>query len=173
MNLHLKKTYYKEINKLCYSQFKDNRGEFLRIFCEKTLKQTKFKIKQINISKNPIKGTFRGFHFQNTFGESKIFNVLKGEVYFYVINIKKENKNYLKGAKFKISEKSRFAIQVPKHFATAFFTLKPNTEILYLMNNYYKPKYAKGINYNDPKIKIKLPSKPKIISDKDKNWRFI
>ena len=173
MNLHLKKTSCKQINKLIYSQFKDNRGEFLRIFCQKTLKEIKFKIKQINISKNPKIGTFRGFHFQNIYREAKIFNVLKGEVFFYAINLDKKNKNYLKKAKFKMSEKSGFAIHVPKHFATAFFTLKSNTEILYLMDNYYKPKYAKGINYNDPKIKIKLPSKPKIISEKDKNWTYI
>ena len=173
MNLYLKKTSYKEINKLIYSKFKDNRGEFLKIFSQKTLKQINFKIKEINISKNPTKGTFRGFHFQNIYGESKIFHVLKGEVYFFAINLKKKNKSYLKLAKFKISEKSGFAIHVPKHFATAFFTLKSNTEILYLMNNYYKPRYAKGINYSDPKIKIKLPFKPKIISEKDKNWSFI
>jgi dTDP-4-dehydrorhamnose 3,5-epimerase len=173
MKLTVKKTKYSRIHKLIYSKFIDNRGKFSRIYCEKTLKKIKFKIKQINISKNTKKGTFRGFHFQSICGESKIFNVLKGEVYFFSLNIKKEDKDYLKHARYKISEKSGFAIHVPKHYATAFLTLKPNTEILYLMNNYYNSKYSKGINFNDPKIKIRLPFKPKIISKKDKNWSFI
>ena len=41
------------------------------------------------------------------------------------------------------------------------------------MNNYYNPKYAKVINYKDPKIKIKLPRKPFVISKKDEELVYI
>ena len=52
-------------------------------------------------------------------------------------------------------------------------TLSKNTELLYLMSNFYSPGSAMGIKYNDPKIKIKWPKKPKIISPKDKNLKTL
>ena len=62
--------------------------------------------------------------------------------------------------KIKISEKDDFLIYVTKDYA-CMFTLKKNTEILYFMSNYYSPKHSKGINYKDPKIKLKLPFEPR------------
>ena len=53
-------------------------------------------------------------------------------------------------------------------YATGFLTLSKNTELLYLMSNFFNPESARGIKYNDPKIKIKWPMKPLIISSKDK-----
>ena len=52
-------------------------------------------------------------------------------------------------------------------------TISKNTELLYLMSNFYNPSSAMGIKYNDPKIKIKWPKKPKIISLKDKSLKAL
>ena len=41
------------------------------------------------------------------------------------------------------------------------------------MGNYYAPKYSQGINYKDPKLKIRLAYKPKVISKKDRNLNFL
>ena len=130
-------------------------------------------MKQINLAKNLKTGTFRGFHYQKKHKENKIIIILKGKIIFYAINIKKFSKNYLKVFKIQISEKNNFGLYIPKNFATAYFTLKPMTEILYYMSDYYYYNDGYGINYKDPKIKIKLPYKPKLISEKDKNWKFL
>lgn len=173
MNIKLIQTPLKDIKKIVYSKFIDNRGSFQRLFCNKELKKLKFKVKQINLSINLKKNTFRGFHYQNKNKEKKIIKVLKGSLIFYVLNINKYSSDYLKSFKIKISEKDNFGLYISDCYATAYFTTEKNTQIIYLMNNYYNPKYAKVINYKDPKIKIKLPRKPFVISKKDEELVYI
>jgi dTDP-4-dehydrorhamnose 3,5-epimerase len=38
------------------------------------------------------------------------------------------------------------------------------------MSKYYKPKFGKGIRFDDPLFKIRWPQKPKVISKKDLNY---
>ena len=173
MKISIKKTNLKEIYKLKYSKYNDIRGSFQRLFCKKNLRKLKFNLKQINLSKNLKAKTFRGFHYQSKFSEKKIIIVLKGEIIFYAININKKSKDYKKKIKIKISEKDNFSIYVSNNFAVAYLTIKNNSEILYLMGNYYAPKYSQGINFKDPKFKIRLPCTPKVISKKDKNLNFL
>ena len=154
---------------------KDKRGSFTRIFCEALLRKKKIlKIKQINISKNKKSKTLRGFHFQSgKFSENKIIIPIKGKVLFQIININAKSKYYLKKFRITLSENNNKALLVPKDCATGFMTLKTNTHVLYLMSNFYNPKYSKGILYNDKKINIKWPFKPKIISKKDLSYDFL
>ena len=58
---------------------------------------------------------------------------------------------------------------VPKGFAHGFISLKPETEILYLVSDFYAPDCEKTLIWNDKDVGIKWPIKPKIISDKDKS----
>ena len=39
------------------------------------------------------------------------------------------------------------------------------------MSDFYNPKSYKGIRYNDPNFKFIWPYKPKIISDRDNNFK--
>ena len=39
------------------------------------------------------------------------------------------------------------------------------------MSNFYKKQKGLGIRYNDPKLKINWPYKPKVISNRDKNFK--
>ena len=173
MKIKIIKTPLKDINKIVYSKFVDTRGSFQRLFCDIKLKKLKFKVKQINLSTNSKKNTFRGFHYQKKHKEKKIIKVLKGSLVFYVLNINKYSSDYLNTFKIKISDKDNFGLFISDYYATAYFTTKKNTQILYLMNNYYNPKDSRGINFKDPKIKIKLPRKPYVISKKDENWDYI
>ena len=173
MKISIKKLALQEIYKLKHPKYTDIRGSFQRLFCNKNLRKLKFNLKQINLSKNLKSKTFRGFHYQSKFSEKKIIKVLKGGIIFYAININKKSKDFKKKFKIKISEKDNFSIYISDNFATAYLTTKPHSEILYLMGNYYAPKYAKGINFKDPQFKIRLPYKPRVISNKDKNLNFL
>ena len=158
-----------------FKQKKDKRGSFTRVFCEDLLrKKTNFKIKQFIISKNLKSKTLRGFHFQSSkFSEKKIIIPIKGKVLFQIININKKSKYYLKKFSIILAENDNKALLVPTDCATGFMTLKRNTHVLYLMSNFYNPKYSKGILYNDKKINIKWPFRPRIISKKDLSYDFL
>ena len=154
----------------------DKRGIFRRIFCKEIFKKINsfIDVKQVNLSTNPKRGTLRGLHYQKgKFAEKKIVFCTKGKLFFVALNINKKSKNYLKYKSFILNEKDNFALFIDRKYATGFITLSKNTELLYLMSNFYSPGSAMGIKYNDPKIKIKWPKKPKIISPKDKNLKTL
>ncbi len=164
------------IKRLKLNKHIDKRGVFRRIFCEKKFKKSNsyFEIKQINLSTNPKNRTLRGLHYQiGKSAEKKIVYCTKGKLFFVAINIDKNSKNYLKYKSFVLNEKDNFAIFIDTKYATGFLTQSKSTELLYLMSKFYKPSHSKGFNYNDPKIKIKWPSKPLVISKKDKNLKYI
>lgn len=150
--------------------FKDKRGIFRRIFCQKEFKKNNLVniIRQANISENKFRYTLRGFHYQtNPFGEDKTLTCVKGSIYDIVVDLRPKSKTYMKWCSFQIDEKNKNLIHIPRGCANAFLTLKNNTLVQYNSSEFYKPKYEKGIRYNDPLFKFKWPQKPKIISNKD------
>ena len=154
----------------------DKRGIFRRLFCKKLFKKINnyFEIKQINLSTNPKRGTLRGLHYQSgKFAEKKIVFCTKGKIFFVVTNINKKSKNYLKHKSFIMDQKDDYALYVDKDYCTGFLTLAKNTELLYLMSNFYKPSSAQVLKYDDPRIKIRWPTKPKIISEKDESIKYL
>ena len=153
---------------------RDDRGVFRRSFCEKEFKEygINFGVKQGNISENYKKHTIRGFHYQvRPFSEDKIITCAKGEIFVVLININKKSKHYLKHLKIRLDEKLNKSLLISKNCASAFLTLKKNTLVFYYMSNFYKKRKDLGIRYNDPKLKINWPYKPKVISNRDKNFK--
>tara|TARA_B100000575_G_C22930783_1_gene539414 strand:- start:41 stop:565 length:525 start_codon:yes stop_codon:yes gene_type:complete len=153
-----------------HSKSEDLRGFFMRGFCEKILKKKgiNFKIKQTNFSFNKKKHTLRGFHFQKKpFSEDKLITCIKGKLLVVLVNINKNSKNYLKHIKINLSSNLNHSVLISKNCATAYFTLTDDTLVFYYMSNFYKKTKSQGFRYNDPKLNIKWPKKPKIISKKD------
>jgi len=172
----IKKTKFKDTFILQHKKKNDERGFFTRGFCKKLLTKAKinFEIKQTNFSFNKKRLTLRGFHYQKfPFSESKIITCVKGKILLVVININKESQNYLKHIKFNLSDNINKSVLISKDCATAFLTLEPETLVLYYMSTYYKKDKGKGICYNDPKLNIKWPNKPKIISSRDIKFKNI
>lgn len=167
----IQKTKFKKLFIITKKPFVDKRGYFVRDFCNKELKRIKFYIKQINISFNKKNHTLRGFHYQQKpYGEDKIITCISGEIFNVCIDLRKKSKTYLKIFKKRLSDNNYQSLHVPAGFANAYLTLKPNTKILYYMSKYYKPKFGKGIRFDDPFFKILWPKKPKVISKKDLNY---
>ncbi len=159
-----------ELNKI-----QDQRGFFSRMYCLKENKNNKIMINnfvQSNNSYNLKKGTFRGLHFQKKpYEEDKLIRCINGEVFFVILDLRKRSKTYLKTISMRINSKNRSMILIPKGCANGYLTLKNNTELLYFCSNYYAPKFADGLRYNDKLIKIKFPIKIKHINKKDLEWK--
>jgi dTDP-4-dehydrorhamnose 3,5-epimerase len=61
-------------------------------------------------------------------------------------------------------------LQVPKGCANAFITLAEETEVNYLVSEFYTPSAERGVRWNDPVFAIEWPADPAVISEKDRNW---
>lgn len=151
----------------------DERGFFARIFCEEEFKKRgiNFKIVQCNISFNKKKGIIRGMHYQiPPYEEAKIVYCIRGAIYDVIIDLRSNSPTYKKWIAVELSAENRRMLYIPKGFAHGFQTLKDNTELFYLMSEFYHPEYAQGIRWDDPAFRIKWPLKRVIIKERDKNF---
>lgn len=153
--------------------FKDHRGAFSRLFCEKEIgKKTKFKLKQSNLSYNKYKYTLRGFHYQTgKFAEKKILKCVNGKIYDIVVDLRKNSLTYKKYISVILDSKNNKSLLLPKGCANAFLTMSDDTIVVYYTNNFYNKKFEKGLRFNDSAFKFKWPKIPKVISKKDMNYK--
>ena len=143
----------------------------------------KFLVMNDNLKKEEIqnccsfskkKYTLSGLHFQKKpHQEQKIITCIKGSIFDVVVNINKKSKDYLKWNFFYLNEINQHSLFIGKDYAHGFMTLTDDTIVSYqIIGNFYS-KFQSGIAWNDNKINIQWPEKPKIISPRDKNFTHI
>ena len=149
----------------------DERGFFARYFCEKEFSEHGLNTKwvQINNSESKEIGTLRGLHYQREpRAEVKLIRCLKGAIWDVVVDLRNKSASYGKWFGKKLSDENRTMMYVPKGFAHGFISLEPNTEILYLVSDFYAPELESDLIWNDQNVAINWPIQPKVISDKDR-----
>ena len=152
----------------------DERGFFARYFCEKEFEINGLNTKwvQINNSHSNVKGTLRGLHFQNRpKSEIKLVRCIQGAIWDVIVDVRKKSKTFGKWFGAEITSTNRTMMYVPEGFAHGFITLEPNTEIIYLVSEFYSLEDENTILWNDQSIDINWPINPKIISNKDLNGK--
>ena len=164
------KTKFKNLFLIKLDKMSDFRGNFSRLFCDKIFTDfgVKFKIKQVSLAKNPKKFTLRGMHFQDyPKREQKLLFCLKGKIWDVVVDVRKDSSTFGQWQHFELNNKN--CLFIPKGFAHGYITMTNNVELIYLMDEFYELKLAKGIIWNDKNVGIKWPQKPILISKKDQN----
>jgi dTDP-4-dehydrorhamnose 3,5-epimerase len=151
----------------------DSRGFFARTFCKNEFQDLNldFNIVQMNNSLSKDKGTMRGLHYQlPPKAETKIVRCINGAVFDVIVDLRKQSETFGKWFGEELNEDNRKMMYVPKGFAHAILTLCENTELFYMVTEFYAPEFERGLRWNDPFHSIKWPVEPKIISEKDKNY---
>jgi len=152
----------------------DDRGFFSRFFCINEFAEMKLdhSIVQINNSLSRDEGTLRGIHYQlHPKAETKIVRCIKGSLWDVIVDLRPYSSTFLKWYGDTLNQDNRRMMFVPKGFGHGFITLEPNTEVLYLVTEFYSPLHERGLRWDDPKIGINWPIEPKIISSKDLNHK--
>lgn len=151
----------------------DQRGFFARTFCENEFNEQGilFSPVQANISFNKHNHTLRGMHYQAfPFQEDKLVRCVKGCIYDVIIDIRPNSETLSKWFAVELSERNMKMLFIPKGFAHGFLTLEAETEVCYLMSEFYHPGAGKGFRWDDPSFAIEWPEDVEMISDKDKQW---
>ena len=150
----------------------DERGFFARYFCEKEFSNAGLNTRwlQINNSMSCDVGTMRGLHFQRPpHAEVKLVRCLRGAIWDVVVDLREASETFGRWFGATLSDQNRTMMYVPKGFAHGFISLEPDTEILYLVSEFYAPESEGTLIWNDPDVGIKWPILPQIISEKDLN----
>jgi len=154
----------------------DERGFFARYFCEKEFSNVGLNTRwvQINNSMSCDVGTLRGLHFQcPPNAEVKLVRCIRGSIWDVVVDLRKASKTYGKWFGTTLSDKNRTMIYVPKGFAHGFVSLESDSEILYLVSDFYAPETEGTLIWNDPDVGIQWPMQPKVLSGKDLQGKLL
>lgn len=154
----------------------DARGLFSRTFCQKEFfeKGLEGVFVQSNISRSVRKGTLRGMHYQlEPVAEVKLVRCVAGALYDVIVDIRPASPTYLAWFGQELSQENMIQMYVPRGFAHGFITLVDDTEIQYLVSNFYSPDLERGVRHDDPKVGIRWPFHPSEISEKDASWPAI
>lgn len=151
----------------------DDRGFFSRVFCSEVFEKMGLEAKclQINRSFSSKKGTLRGMHYQLApHQETKLVQCIKGSLYDVVLDLRSDSPNFGKSVGRCLSDKNRKMMYVPKGCAHGFITLEEDTEILYIVSEFYHKESERGVRWNDPLFQIAWPLTPSLVSSKDLSY---
>ena len=86
------------------------------------------------------------------------------------VDIRKSSKTFGQYISAEITSNNKHQLFIPHGFAHGFVVLSDIAIFNYKVDNYYAPKFERGIVFNDKNLLIdwKIPSEFLILSDKDK-----
>jgi dTDP-4-dehydrorhamnose 3,5-epimerase len=165
---HLSGAYIIDIEKR-----EDSRGFFARAWCVQEFGEHGLdtNLVQANISLNLKKGTLRGMHFQRApYEETKLVKCTKGSIYDVIVDLRPNSATYKHWIGFELTADNHRMLYVPKNFGHGFQTLNDDTEVAYLVTQFYSQPAATGVRYNDPAFNIVWPLPVTVISENDQSW---
>jgi dTDP-4-dehydrorhamnose 3,5-epimerase len=151
----------------------DQRGFFARLFCPEEFAAAgyPFAPAQTSLSRNPAAHTLRGLHFQSPpFAEAKLVRAARGGVYDVVVDLRPESPTYRRWTAAILTADNAVALLIPAGCAHGFLTLEDSTDVLYEIDRLHAPGHARGVRYDDPKLRIRWPADPSVIAPADLAW---
>jgi dTDP-4-dehydrorhamnose 3,5-epimerase len=151
----------------------DNRGYFVETFRQDLFEEAvgyQVNFIQDNESKSG-KGVLRGLHYQlPPYTQAKLVRVIEGSVLDVVVDIRKSSPTFGQHVAVELTAKNKHQLFVPHGFAHGFLVLSDSATFTYKVDNYYAPKYDRGIAFNDAELGIdwRLTIEALQFSDKDK-----
>lgn len=149
---------------------RDERGFFARGFCVREFAAHGLQtgIVQANLSQNVKRGTLRGMHYQKPpHAEVKMVRCTRGAVYDVIVDIRRGSPTYLRWIGVELTRDNHRLLYVPEGFAHGYQALTDDSELLYMVTQFYAPDHEDAIRWNDPSIGIRWPLPDPILSPKD------
>jgi dTDP-4-dehydrorhamnose 3,5-epimerase len=151
----------------------DSRGGFARTFCEREFAArglvTRFV--QHSTSSNRKAGTLRGLHFQiEPHAEVKVVSCVRGSVLDVIVDLRPDSGQFRQWQAVELTEANGRRRYIPKGFAHGFQTMRDDSEVCYLISEFYAPGNASGVRYDDPAFGIDWPLPVSVISESDRTW---
>jgi dTDP-4-dehydrorhamnose 3,5-epimerase len=151
--------------------FEDVRGYFLETYHRLRYRDSGvdavFVQDNLSFSK---KDTLRGLHFQITQPQTKLVEVITGEIFDVAVDIRPGSPTFGQWAGIVLSEENKRQLLVPEGFAHGFCVLSKTAHVVYKCSVFYSPGDEGGILWSDPNIGIDWPVKDPILSDKDRQF---
>jgi dTDP-4-dehydrorhamnose 3,5-epimerase len=104
-------------------------------------------------------------------GEAKLVRCIRGAVFDVVVDLRPASPSYCRWFGLELTEANGRMLYFPDGFAHGYQALQDETELAYMVSQFYTPEAEKGVRWNDPRFNITWPIVDGIIlSDKDRQW---
>lgn len=121
---------------------------------------------QDNISRSR-RGVLRGLHFQHPHGQTKLVQVIEGEVFDVVVDVRVGSPTFARWVGVELSSENGRQLYVPKGLAHGFCALSDTVVFVYKCSDYYAPSAEATLSWQDPDIGVQWPVPSPAMSDKD------
>jgi len=152
----------------------DDRGYFVETFRQDLFEEVlgyQVNFVQDNESKS-TKGVLRGLHYQlPPYAQAKLVRVIEGSVLDVAVDIRKSSPTFGQHVAVELTAENKHQLFVPHGFAHGFVVLSDSATFIYKVDNYYAPKYDRGVAFDDKELSIgwQLPLESLQLSDKDRS----
>lgn len=150
----------------------DERGFFARTWCAREFgaRGLAANLAQCSVSVNALAGTLRGMHYQAApHEETKVVQCIRGAIYDVAVDLRPDSPAFRRWIAAELTAANRRMMYVPKGVAHGFQTLEADTEVLYLISEFYAPESGRGVRWDDPAFGIRWPAVDiRHMSDRDR-----
>jgi len=172
MSITVEKTNLDEVVLIKPSVFEDHRGLYVETFNKEDYEKNNI---SINFVRDDIststKNVLRGIHYDDK--TWKLIHCMYGKIYFVVVDMRKDSKQYLKWQSFILTSDNRHQVLVPPGFGNGHLVLSDNCIFHYKMSEYYDAGNEIGVRWDDPELNIFWPVKDPVLSAKDSSTKYI
>ena len=151
----------------------DERGFFARSWCQNEFAShgLNSRIVQCNISRNLLKGTLRGVHYQTApYAETKLIRCTRGSIFDVALDLRPNSRTFTEWTAAVLTAGNHHMLCIPEGCAHGFLTLEDDSEVFYQMSEFYHPESTRGARWNDPAFGIDWPGKVEVISARDASY---
>jgi dTDP-4-dehydrorhamnose 3,5-epimerase len=175
--MKIEETFIKDLVVVEPAVFGDERGYFFEAYNKTKFSELGIDIEFVQDNQSfSKKGTLRGLHYQNPpFGQTKLIQVLQGEIMDVVVDLRKKSSTYKKVFSIILSGENKKQLLVPQGFAHGFSVISETASVMYKCDQFYNKASEGGIKFDDPSLNIDwgMDLKEAIVSEKDQILPFI
>jgi len=121
---------------------------------------------QDNLSSSRV-GVLRGLHFQHPKGQAKLIQVIQGEIYDVVVDVRSGSPTIGRWYGVALSSANKRQLFVPAGFAHGFCTTSDSAIVSYKASEVYAPDCETAVQWDDPDLGISWPIENPTVSDRD------
>ena len=149
--------------------YRDDRGFFLESYHARKYAEAGIPASfvQDNQSRS-VQGTIRGLHAQRRRPQGKLVQVLQGEIFDVVVDIRRGSPTFGRWISVILSGENFRQCYVPPDFAHGFCVMSAWAHFEYKCTDFYDAADELRLLWNDPAIGVEWPTRAPLLSDKDR-----
>ena len=150
--------------------YTDARGHFLESYNRRKFREATG-IDPVFVQDNQsfsVRNVLRGLHYQIRQPQGKLLQVLLGEIYDVVVDLRRSSPTFGKWTAVNLSGATHRMVWVPVGFAHGFLVVSEHAVVQYKVTDYYAPEHERTIHWADADLGVRWPfTSDPVLNEKD------